>query len=246
MATTDNTTQSDPKQTPNAGDSAAKPESAAAAGWSASDTSVQSADQSSGRGSRSNERNSRGGNRWRRGRRWRRDKPKKEYDEVLLEVRRVTRVTTWWRQLSFRAIILIWNRKGKVGLWVAKGWDVSIAVRKAAREANKNIIEVPITESQSVPYETVTKYKSARVKLIPAADGTWLKAWSSVRSVLELAGYSNILSKIMGTNNKLNNAIATLHALWGYKSERLKKIHWKKDQSADKKTADNKANEETK
>lgn len=237
MATTENNASpeasTDPKQTPNAG---------ASEGTPTADTAA--AEKPTGRGQRSgwNDRdwgwrNDRGG-KW--GRRWRRDKPKKEFDEVLLEVRRVTRVTTWWRQLSFRAIILIWNRKGKVGLGVAKGWDVSIAVKKATREANKNIIEVPITDSLSIPYQTVTKFKAARVKLIPAADGTWLKAWSSVRSVLELAWYTNILSKIMGTNNKLNNAIATLHALKWYKSDRLEKVHGKKKEKAEDKKDDSK------
>ncbi len=152
-----------------------------------------------------------------------RQKPKKEFDEVLLEVRRVTRVTTWWRQLSFRAIVLIWNKKWKVALWVAKWSDVAIAVQKATREAYKSIIEAPITDALSVPYEQVTKYKAAVVKLIPAAQGTGLKAWSSVRMVLELAGYNNILSKIMWTNNKLNNAIATIRALGTFKQWKVTK-----------------------
>lgn len=163
-----------------------------------------------------------GGNRkGRGGRGGRSNKPKKEFDEVLLEVRRVTRVTTWWRQLSFRAIIIIGNKKGKLGLWVAKWSDVSIAVQKATREAYKNVIVAPITDTDSVPYELTHKYKAAVVKLIPASRGTGLKAWSSVRRVLELAGYNNILSKIMGTNNKLNNAIATLQALGAYKQGKL-------------------------
>ena len=117
----------------------------------------------------------------------RKDKPQKEFEEVLLEVRRVTRVTTGGRQLSFRAIILIGNRKGKIAIGVAKGSDVSIAVAKATHEAYKNIIEVPITDQQSVPYEITHKYKAAKVKLLPAASGTGLKAGSSVRTVLALA-----------------------------------------------------------
>lgn len=176
----------------------------------------------------------------RRNDRWSRDRKPKEFDEVLLEVRRVTRVTTWWRQLSFRAIIVIWNRKGKIGLGVAKGSDVSIAVRKATREAHKNIIVTPITESLSVPYEIVKKYKAAVVKLIPAAEGTWLKAWSSVRTVLELAGYNNILSKIMGTNNKLNNAIAVIQALDSFKDWKFPK----KKKAAKEATAKTDAKEE--
>ncbi len=124
-------------------------------------------------------------------------KPQKEFEEVLLEVRRVTRVTTGGRQLSFRAIILVGNKKGKIGVGMSKGADVSIAVSKATHDAYKHVVTVPITDQGSVPYETVRKYKGAVVKLLPAANGTGLKAGSSVRTVLALAGYNNMLSKIM-------------------------------------------------
>lgn len=103
-------------------------------------------------------------------------KPKKEFDEVLLEVRRVTRVTTGGRQLSFRAIVLAGNRKGKIGLGIAKGSDVTIAVSKATRDAYKNVIIAPLNDNQSIPYPVLCTYKSAQVKLLPAAAGTGLKA----------------------------------------------------------------------
>ncbi len=148
---------------------------------------------------------------------WNKDKVKKEFDELLLEVRRVTRVTTWWRKLSFRATILVGNKKWKVGIGVSKWPDVSAAVIKASREAYKNMFIVPITWNHTVPYPTVTKYKSCIVKLLPATAGTGLKAWSSVRAVLELAGFENVLSKIMWSNNKLNNALTTIQALSTYK-----------------------------
>ena len=147
----------------------------------------------------------------------RREKPKKEFDELLLEVRRVTRVTTWGRRLSFRATILVWNKKGKIGLGISKGNDVASAVQKASHEAYKNLFEVPLTKHNTVPYPISLKYKACLVKLLPASEGTWLKAGSSIRSVLELAGYSNILSKMVGSNNKLNNALATIRALASYK-----------------------------
>ena len=147
----------------------------------------------------------------------RREKPKKEFDELLLEVRRVTRVTTWGRRLSFRATILVWNKKGKIGLGISKGNDVASAVQKASHEAYKNLFEVPLTKNNTVPYPISLKYKACLVKLLPASEGTWLKAGSSIRSVLELAGYSNILSKMVGSNNKLNNALATIRALASYK-----------------------------
>ena len=143
----------------------------------------------------------------------RREKPKKEFEELLLEVR----VTTWGRRLSFRATILVWNRKGKIGLGISKGNDVASAVQKASHEAYKNLFEVPLTKHNTVPYPISLKYKACLVKLLPASEGTWLKAGSSIRSVLELAGYSNILSKMVGSNNKLNNALATIRALASYK-----------------------------
>ncbi|MCR5412018.1 MAG: 30S ribosomal protein S5 [Patescibacteria group bacterium] len=146
-----------------------------------------------------------------------REKPKKEFDELLLEVRRVTRVTTGGRKMSFRATILVGNKKGKVGVGVAKGNDVAGAVSKATNEAYKSLFQVPITKGETVPYPITYKYKSATVRLLPASDGTGLKAGSSIRSVLELAGYLNILSKMMASNNKLNNALATVYALANYK-----------------------------
>ncbi|NOZ43837.1 MAG: hypothetical protein GXP45_01520 [bacterium] len=89
--------------------------------------------------------------------------------------------------MTFRATMLIGNGKGRIGVGVAKGPDVSIAVKKASREAYKNIVDVPITKANTVPYAIVAKFKACRVKLLPASSGTGLKAGSSVRQVLELA-----------------------------------------------------------
>lgn len=144
----------------------------------------------------------------------------KQYEEVMLEVRRVTRVTTGWRKLSFRAVILVWDRKWKIWIWVGKSVDVAWAVQKATHDAYKNIVSVPVVWAETVPYSISYKFKSAMIKLLPAASGTGLKAWSAVRSVLELAWYNNILSKIVWTNNRLNNAIATIQALSLYKKPR--------------------------
>ena len=163
-----------------------------------------------------------------------REKPKKEFDELLLEVRRVTRVTTGGRRMSFRATILVWNRKGKIWLGSAKGNDVAGAVSKATNEAYKALFQVPVTKGDTVPYAITYKYKTCKVRLLPASEGTWLKAGSSIRSVLELAGYSNILSKMIGSNNKLNNALATILALASYKHadyfsslRAVKAVEWK-------------------
>jgi len=163
-----------------------------------------------------------------------REKPKKEFEELLLEVRRVTRVTTGGRRMSFRATILVGNRKGKIWLGSAKWNDVAGAVSKATNEAYKKLFQVPVTKGDTVPYELTYKYKSSKVRLLPASEGTWLKAWSSIRSVLELAWYSNILSKMIWSNNKLNNALATILALASYKHSdyfsslrTIKSVEWK-------------------
>lgn len=170
----------------------------------------------------------------------RKERAPKEFNETLLEVRRVTKVTTGGRRMSFRATILIGNGKGKIGVWVAKGKDVAIAVRKASHEAYKNIQVVPVTENGSVPYPVTIKHKACVIKLIPAAQGTGLKAGSSVRMVLELAGYSNILSKIVGSNNKLNNSLTVIKALSSFKTRKTKKktaVSQEKKEASKKKEA---------
>lgn len=164
-----------------------------------------------------------GGDKDKRERRPRRgNETKKEFEEKMLEVRRVTRVTTGGRQLSFRATMLIGNKKGKVGLGIAKGNDVQSAVSKATHDAYKNIVDVTITAEGTVPYPSNKKFRAANIKLVPAKPGTGLKAWSSVRSVLELAGFTNILSKIVGTNNILNNALLTIEMVSSFKNFSLR------------------------
>lgn len=178
-----------------------------------------------------NDQRKRGGDRNNKGKKWPRDnksrwpREAKEFQEVMLEVRRVTRVTTGGRKLSFRAAVLVGNKKGKIGYGVSKGPDVVTAVQKATHQAYKTMIVVPIDPNGSIPYVVNQKYKSAIIRLLPAAQGTGLKAGSALRLVLELAGYSNILSKIIGTNNKLNNVLAALSALGTFKASRVSKTN---------------------
>jgi len=160
---------------------------------------------------------------------WGKNKTQKEFEEILLEVRRVTRVTTWGRRMSFRATVLVGNKKWKIWIGLSKGNDVTSAVKKASNEAYKNMFIVPITKADTVPYSISLNYKACFVKLLPASAGTGLKAWSSVRSVLELAWYGNVLSKIIWSNNKLNNAVATIMALSKYKhADHFNALHEKK------------------
>lgn len=141
-------------------------------------------------------------------------KEKPEFEQKLLDVRRTARMVAGGRRFSFRAVVIIGNKKGKVGVGVAKGTDVSIAVDKAVKQAKKHLIEVSITEDGSISYKVEAKYSAARVMLKPAAKGRGLIAGGTVRAICNLAGVENITAKIIGrTNNKLNNAKATILAL---------------------------------
>jgi len=136
------------------------------------------------------------------------------YEQKLLDVRRTARMAAGGRRFSFRAVVVIGNKKGKVGVGIAKGTDVTMAVEKAVRQAKKKLVEVPITENGSIAFPVYAKYSAARVMLKPAAKGRGVIAGGTVRTICNLAGITNITAKILGrTNNKLNNARATLLAL---------------------------------
>jgi len=141
-----------------------------------------------------------------------REKP--EFEQKLLDVRRTARMVAGGRRFSFRAVVILGNKKGRVGVGVAKGADVSIAVDKAVKQAKKNLIDVVITEDSSILYKIEAKYSAARVMLKPATKGRGVIAGGTVRAICNLAGIENITAKIIGrTNNKLNNARATIKAL---------------------------------
>jgi len=141
-------------------------------------------------------------------------KEQPEFEQKLLDVRRTARMAAGGRRFSFRAVVVIGNKKGKVGVGVARGADVTMAVEKAVRQAKKHLIEVPITENGSIGFRVEAKYGAAMVMLKPAEKGRGVIAGGTVRTICNLAGIANISSKILGrTNNKLNNARATIKAL---------------------------------
>lgn len=141
------------------------------------------------------------------------DKVDKEYDQKLVEVTRVTRVTEGGKRLRFRACVIVGNRKGKVGMGVAKSGDVAVAVDKAFLQAKKNLIDVNFS-SYTIPCEVVSKFKSAKVLLKPATEGTNIVAGGPIRSLLELAGIQNVVAKLLGsTKNKITNICAAMNAL---------------------------------
>lgn len=145
--------------------------------------------------------------------RFRKPKPKSEYDSKLLDLARITRVTAGGKQLRFRAVIVVGNRKGKVGIGVAKGRDVQQGVEKATRLAKKDIIEVP-SLGDTIPHEIIAKSGPARVLLRPQRKGRGLVAGGVVRTICQLAGIKDISSKLLSrSRNKLNIARATIKAL---------------------------------
>ncbi len=138
---------------------------------------------------------------------------KDEFDSKLLDLARVVRVAAGGRRFRFRAVVIIGDRKGKVGVGVAKGLDVAQAVEKATRLAKKNLIEIPIIKD-TIPHEVEAKFGPARILLRPQRKGRGLVAGGTVRIICQLAGIKDISSKVLGrTGNKLNNAKATILAL---------------------------------
>lgn len=136
----------------------------------------------------------------------------KQFDERTLHVDRVARVVKGGRRFRFRALVVVGDRKHKVGIGIAKGTDVTAAVTKATDSAKKHMITVSLYKG-TLPHETESKVAGARILLKPASAGTGLIAGGVVRTILEVAGVSNALSKSLGSTNKANTAYATLDAL---------------------------------
>lgn len=136
----------------------------------------------------------------------------KQYDERVVAVDRVARVVKGGRRFRFRALVVLGDGKGKVGVGTAKGADVTVATTKATDVAKKNIVNV-VVENGTIPHEQQARVAGAKILLKPAAPGTGLIAGGVVRVVLEVAGIHNILSKSLGSNNKINIAYATVEAL---------------------------------
>ncbi len=141
----------------------------------------------------------------------RREKADDGFEQRIVELSRVTRVMAGGKRMRFRALVVLGNRQGKVGAGLAKGADVSLAVSKATAKARRSLITVPL-KNDTIPHQISIKYKSAYVLLKPASKGTGIIAGGPVRSVLELAGVPNIVSKILGSANKVNNVRAVLKA----------------------------------
>ncbi|MDO8529845.1 MAG: 30S ribosomal protein S5 [bacterium] len=139
--------------------------------------------------------------------------PKDDFDSKLLDLARVTRVTGGGKRMSFRAVVVAGDKKGKIGIGIDKGKDVSQAIEKATSRAKKNMITVVIVDG-TIPHQVEAKVGPAVVLLKPQSKGRGLVAGGAVRVICDLAGIKNVSSKILsGSKNKLNNARATMEAL---------------------------------
>ncbi|OGE87762.1 MAG: 30S ribosomal protein S5 [Candidatus Doudnabacteria bacterium RIFCSPHIGHO2_01_FULL_50_67] len=142
----------------------------------------------------------------------------REFEQKIVEIKRVTRVVAGGKRMRFRALVVIGDKKGRVGIGLRKGADVSEAVNKAVNAAKKTLVSINLV-NDTIPHEMKLKYKSSVVFLKPARPGTGIIAGGSIRQVLDLVGVKNVLSKMIGSSNKVNNVMATYLALSKMKSK---------------------------
>lgn len=136
----------------------------------------------------------------------------KEFDQQIIDIARVTRVMKGGKRMSFRACVAIGDKKGRVGVALGKGADVTSAITKAVNQAKKKLLTVPIV-NETIPHDVRWKFKAAKLLLKPAPKGSGIIAGGVMRSVLGLAGIGNVVAKNLGSKNKVNIAKATIEAL---------------------------------
>ena len=136
-----------------------------------------------------------------------------QFVERLIKISRVSKVTKGGKKLSFRAVVVIGDENGKVGVGVAKADNVVNAFKKAKADGYKNLIELPITKALSIPHNVIGNYGACKVVMRPSIEGSGVIAGGAVRIVLEVAGVKNVIAKQLGSNNLLNNARASICAL---------------------------------
>ena len=159
----------------------------------------------------------------------RREPRPKQFEEEIINIGRVTKVTKGGRHLRFSATVAVGDRKGQVGIGTGKANEVPDAIKKAVQADTRHVVRVSIVDERTIPHEAIGVRGASKVLLKPAAEGTGVKAGGPVRSVLELAGVKDILSKSLGPNTKINMAYATLEALKSQKTaEQIAKLRGKK------------------
>lgn len=161
----------------------------------------------------------------------RREEFAEEFEQKIVDLARVTRVMAGGKRMRFRACVAVGNKKGKIGIGLAKGADVTMAISKAVNQAKKDMVDVPMV-NETITHEVTNKTGAAIVLMKPARKGTGIIAGGSTRIVLELAGVHNIVCKNLGTTNKVNNAKCVLDALRLLKQP-VKKVRAPKEAAAE-------------
>ncbi|MEK7159084.1 MAG: 30S ribosomal protein S5, partial [Patescibacteria group bacterium] len=144
-----------------------------------------------------------------------------EFDQKIIDLARVTRVMAGGKRMRFRACVAIGDKKGRLGVGLAKGADVTLAVNKAVNKAKKQMVTIPIV-NETIPHNIRYKFKAAQILMKPAPRGTGIKAGGAIRVMFELAGVPNVVAKILGTNNKITNVRAFMLAIQCFKEEAMK------------------------
>ncbi|PIS41649.1 MAG: 30S ribosomal protein S5 [Candidatus Kerfeldbacteria bacterium CG08_land_8_20_14_0_20_42_7] len=144
----------------------------------------------------------------------------REFEQSVIDLARVTRVVAGGKRMRFRACVVIGDQKGKVGMAVAKGADVASAVNKAVNQAKKHMITV-VTVKDTIPHDVRVRFKSAELYMKPAPQGSGIIAGGAVRSVMDLAGVKNVVCKMMGSANKINNVKAVILGLSKFRKDPL-------------------------
>lgn len=147
----------------------------------------------------------------------------KEFEETVVEIKRISKKTKGGNTIRFSALVVVGNKKGKVGIGLAKASDVASAIRKAVEAAKRRMITVPL-RGTTLPYSTTEKFSAAKILLKPAPAGSGIIAGGPMRVVLESAGVRDAVGKFLGTTNKTSNVYATLRAL-----EKISRIGYKKE-----------------
>ena len=145
---------------------------------------------------------------------FRRAREPKEFDDVVVSINRVSKTVKGGRRMRFAALVVIGDHKGRIGFGMGKAAEVPDAIKKANEAANKNVFRVQLVENnRTVPSDAIGRHGATQVVLKPAAPGTGVIAGGAVRSILELAGVSDVLSKVIGSRTSVNVVYATLDAL---------------------------------